>query len=223
MTNNRRLESSRRLATVAAVVVAACSACFTGARPKLVTEATIPRLDDSAIGTVAEILAAGPPDVAFTVDYTIVTKLGGQTTTARLANDPLLGTSLVVAEVRYVWPADGQRWTCSTITNECESGIDETRVSDRQLTSEFWGPSIVERLRQDVSFAVRDADGRAGDVAGRTATCVDVPVVDSSGSPRTKSYCAFDSLGVVAMFDTADLTVTATAVTDSADPASFSV
>lgn len=206
-----------------AMVVLACSACFTGERPSLVTEATLAPLDDSAIGAVAEILAAGPVDVAFTVDYTIVTKLGGQSTVARLSHDPLLGSSVVVAEVRYVWPIDGQRWTCSTITSECESGIDETRVSDRQLTSGFWGPSIVERLRQDVSFAVRDASLRTGDLAGRPVTCVEVPVVDSSGSPRTKNYCAFDSLGVVASFDTADLSVTATTVVDTVDAASFTI
>lgn len=208
---------------VLAVVLVACSSCFTGERPRLVTEATLAPLDDSAIGAVADLLAAGPAEVAFTVDYTIVTKLGGQSTSARLSHDPLLGTSLVVVEVRYVWPIDGQSWTCSTITSECESGIDETRVSDRQLTSGFWGPSIVERLRQDVSFAVRDATSRSGDLVGRTVTCVDVPVVDSSGSPRTKTYCAFDALGVVASFDTADLSVTATALGDTVDASSFAV
>jgi len=203
------------------LLLLACSGCFTGERPSLVVEATIPPLDDSAISTVAQLLDGGPAAIAFTVDYSVVTKLGGQTTSGRLSHDPLLGTAVTVAEVRYVWPADGSSWTCSTITADCESGIDETRLSDRQLTSGFWGPSIVDRLRQEVVFAVRDATGRSGDVAGRSATCVEVPVVDTSGTPRTKTYCAFDSFGVVASFDTADLSVTATAATDGADTSLF--
>jgi hypothetical protein len=205
-----------------AIVVAtlALTGCFTGERPTLLVDQTIPRLADEAATAVITVLDT-PPTAPFTVTYTVTTKYGGLVTEATVGYDPALGTSVNIAEVRYLSRSDGSTLTCSTISGDCTPGIDETRVSDRQLTSSIFSASAADRMRQDVKVAVADSVASTTDVAGRPATCATIPVVDSSGLRREKVYCAFANLGVIASLDTADLLIEADEVLDTADPTLF--
>ncbi len=160
-------------------------------------------------------------DASFTIEYDVVTKFGGLTTTAIVAIDPILGKSVEIGDTRFLYTAEGTTSTCTVSTGECSNGIDETRVSDRQLTSTFFAQSAMERIRQDARVAVGPANGYASTTAERPTTCADFTVVDSTGASRTKTYCAFDALSVIAVLDTADLSITATTVTDTIDTARF--
>lgn len=214
MTRNLRL-------LIAAGVSLVLAGCFTGERPRLVVDDTLPPVDDTAISTVVDVLSAPSDGTAFTVVYRITTKFGGQTTDGSVVIDPLNGTSVRIADTRYITRLDGSTITCSTITNACTPGIDETKVADRMLNSRIFRDAIVDRLRQDATVAVGDSTLERRSVADRPASCVRVPVVDTSGITQQKSYCAFDGLGVLASLDAADLFIETEQVLMSADPAAF--
>ncbi|MDA0370532.1 MAG: hypothetical protein O3C62_10080 [Actinomycetota bacterium] len=195
--------------------------CFTGERPRLMTDETLPPVDDSAISTVIDVLTAPPDGSAFTVVYRITTKFGGQTTDGSIVVDPLNGTSVQIADTRYVTLLDGSTVTCSTVTDTCVPGVDETRVADRMLNSRIFRDAIVDRLRQDANVAVGDSSLERRSIAERPASCARIPVVDGSGFTQQKSYCVFDGLGVLASFDGADLFIDTERVLPTADPAVF--
>ena len=195
--------------------------CVTGERPRLMTDETLPPVDDSAISTVIDVLTSPPDGSAFTVVYRITTKFGGQTTDGSIVIDPLNGTSVQIADTRYVTRLDGSTVTCSTVTDTCVPGVDETRVADRMLNSRIFREAIVDRLRQDANVAVGDSTLERRSIAERPASCARVPVVDGSGFTQQKSYCAFDGLGVLASFDGADLFIDTERVLPTADPAAF--
>ncbi|MFZ9158167.1 MAG: hypothetical protein ACO29A_06710 [Ilumatobacteraceae bacterium] len=196
------------------------ASCFTGPRPTLETVDTLAPVNDPAAESVLRVLTSTPA-TSFTVGYEIVTKFGGAVTSATVSFDPILGTSVDIADTRYLYTAEGTTTTCSKSTFECTTGIDETRVSDRQLTSTFHKQSAIERIRQDVRVAVGPSVGRTDSLVDMATTCAEFPVVDSAGAPRTKSYCAFDDVSVIASMETADLSVTAISMSPSADPALF--
>lgn len=185
------------------------------------TDDTLPAIDDSAISSLIEVFGAPTDGSAFTVVYRITTKFGGQTTDGSIVVDPLNGTSVQIGDTRYVTRLDGTTVTCSTITNACTPGVDETRVADRMLNSRIFREAMVDRLRQDSTVAVGDTTLERRSIADRPASCVNVPVVDSSGITQQKSYCAFDGLGVLASFDGADLFIDTERVLSTVDPAVF--
>lgn len=195
--------------------------CFTGERPRLVTDETLPPVDDTAISAVVDVLSTPPDGTAFTVVYRITTKFGGQTTDGSIAVDPLNGTSVQIADTRYITRLDGSTITCSVITSLCTPGVDETKVADRMLNSRIFRMAIVDRLRQDATVAVGDSTLERRSIADRPASCVRVPVVDTSGITQQKSYCAFDGLGVLATLDAADLFIDTEQVLTTVDPAVF--
>ena len=202
----------------AVTIAFALSGCMTGERPRLVDDTTnTPLVNENAQGLVDALTAT--PLQPFTVSYDILTKFGGQKTKATVTGDAVHGTAVTIASIRYVFLPDGRSFTCASDT--CAEGIDETRVSDRQLTSRFFKDSAVGRIRQDARVAVGDITFSITPVAGTSALCIGVPVIDGNGATQTKSYCAFSTFGVLASMDTADLAITATAVTSSADLTAF--
>lgn len=215
--------TNRTLGALAGIALSgvALAGCVTGERPRLVTDETVPTVDSSAIGIVMNDLLEPLDTSPFTVTYSITTKFGGQQTVGTLVYDASMGTSVKIADVRYVRAADGSVATCSDATEVCEPGILEARVSDRMLTSTFYRDSTVERLRTDSTFALGEPTGSTKEQFGQNETCVVIPVVDSTGTTRDKTYCAFSDLGVVAYIDTADVRIEATAVVLTADPNAF--
>jgi hypothetical protein len=216
--NSHRLVKFLASASIGALVL---SGCFTGERPTLMPEKTVPAVSDTAIQEVIAILNSTPAS-NFTIAYEVVTKFGDLHTAATLAFDPSLGTSITIAEVRYIYLANGTTLTCSTITSDCAPGIDESRVSDRQLVSTIFKKATTERMQQDARVAVGSAVASDEVIVDNNASCSAIPVVDGNGATQSKTYCAFTDLGVVASMDTADLTITALSFTATATADQFS-
>jgi hypothetical protein len=216
--NSHRLVKFLASASIGALVL---SGCFTGERPTLMPEITVPAVSDTAIQEVIAILNSTPTS-NFTIAYEVVTKFGDLHTAATLAFDPSLGTSITIAEVRYIYLANGTTLTCSTITSDCAPGIDESRVSDRQLVSTIFKKATTERMQQDARVAVGSAVASDEVIVDNNASCSAIPVVDGNGATQSKTYCAFTDLGVVASMDTADLTITALSFTATATADQFS-
>ena len=216
--NSRRLVKLLASASVGALVL---SGCFTGERPTLMPEKTVPAVSDTAIQDVIAILNSTPTS-NFTIAYEVVTKFGDLHTAATLAFDPSSGTSITIAEVRYIYLVNGTTLTCSTITSDCAPGIDESRVSDRQLVSTIFKKATTERMQQDARVAVGSAVASDAVIVDNNATCSAIPVVDSNGATQSKTYCAFNDLGVVASMDTADLAITALSFTATTTADQFS-
>ncbi len=216
--NSHRLVKFLASASIGALVL---SGCFTGERPTLMPEKTVPAVSDAAIQEVITILNSAPTSI-FTIAYEVVTKFGDLHTAATLAFDPSSGTSITIAEVRYIYLANGTTLTCSTITSDCAPGIDESRVSDRQLVSTIFKKATTERMQQDARVAVGSAVASDEVIVDNNASCSAIPVVDGNGATQSKTYCAFTDLGVVASMDTADLMITALSFTASATADQFS-
>lgn len=195
--------------------------CFTGQRPTLIVDSTVPPVSDVLAQNVIAILEI-TPSASFTVSYEIVTKYGDIHTAASMAFDPALGVSITIAEVRYIYAADGTTQTCSTITGACTPGIDESRVSDRQLVSTIFKSSAIERIRQDTRVAVGSAVASVSTIVENQTSCIAIPVVDANGAAQSKTYCVFIDLGVIASLDAADIAITALSVVMSAAPEQFS-
>lgn len=204
----------------ACAVMTALTSCITGPRPTLGPTTSLAPITDPAISEVLDSLSASAT-TPFTVVYDITTKYGGLTSTAEVTFDPATGFAVLIDDVLYVSPIQRSEVTCTwseeTLTaSACTSGIDETRVSYLQLNSRVFKEAVIDRLRRDAQIAAGTSTSRQIDIAERVASCVDVPVIDGSGSRQTKSYCVFSDIGVIASMDTADLSITAVFVDDVA-------
>jgi hypothetical protein len=205
----------RRLASIGLVVVSgALAGCATGPRPSF--DADQPLLaptGDPAIDAVVDRLdAVGLAQ--FTADYSILTRLGNIQSTASVVQADNSRQSVTVNDIRFL-NGTGTAATCNLSTDECEAVINDARVSDVQLTHDFYADSIARRLRVDAGRRIDDARGYETTIAGQPALCADVPV-----SGGTKVYCALES-GVLARYDGADLLIELTAFSNVADESKF--
>jgi hypothetical protein len=193
---------------------AALGACATGARPSFdVDQPALEPSGDPGIDAVFDRL----DDVGlqqFTADYAILTRLGGLNSTATVVQADESRRSITVNDVRFL-DGTGTAATCNLTTDECEAVINDARVSDLQLSHDFYGSSMARRLRVDAGRRIDAARGYEITQAGRPALCADVPV-----SGGTKVYCALES-GVLARYDGADLFIELTSISDVADETKF--
>ena len=150
----------------------------------------------------------------FTADYTILTKLGNITSTARVVQSAPDRRSITINNVRFIFD-EASVATCNLTTAECEATINDARVSDVSVTHEFYGKSFAQRLRVDAGRRVGDPQSYSITQAGQQALCVDVPVVGG-----TNSYCALSN-GVLARYDGNDLFIEMTAYSEFADETAF--
>lgn len=202
-----------RLAAVATAALFT-SACFTGERPTVADGQPVPT-GDPAVDAVLDLLTADPDD-SFTARYLITTKFGGAQTPAVVTQDAELGRSVTIGDVRYlVGPAGVNVRTCDLASGSCTSGTDESKVSDLLLTSSFYSASPAARLRQHAAAKVASPTASTESIAGRSATCVAVPVTGG-----TTTYCAVEP-GILARMDTADLAIELTELTDTFDESLF--
>jgi hypothetical protein len=209
----------RRLALLLALGVVSLAGCMTGDRPTLTPAAPTlggqagEPVGDAPVDTVLGLLeGASAPE--FTAAYTLVRKLGPNTTTGQVVRQGQV-TSVTVGDYRFL---DGATpLTCSLSAASCEPGLQEARISDYSLPSSFWGPAPARALR--VAYARRSGDPQPAtmEIGGVTATCVDVPV-----GPGTERYCATPA-GPVAFWDTAATQVSLTAFQDTPDQTAFIV
>jgi len=214
--NTRSLSRPRagRLAA-ACVAVMALAGCMTGPRPSFDDdEPARTETGDPAVDAVLERLEAVAPE-QFTATYEILTRLGGLESTATVVQADNSRRSITINDVRFL-NGSGTASTCDLTTGECEASINDARVSDVQVTHEFYASSFAQRLRVDANRRIGDTEAYDITQADRPALCVDVPV-----SGGIKSYCAFED-GPLARYDGADLFIQATTLADTPDETAFS-
>jgi hypothetical protein len=192
------------------LVVVGMSGCFTGERPTLAHE---PTTGSPAVDAVIDrVNSLG--DAVYTADYDVVTAFDGQTTTARASQSGESRRSLTIGDVRYIVDGSSTR-TCTVSTGQCVDTIDAARVSDVQMSPDFFGTSLTARIRHDAEVAVGEPTASTEDVLGQAATCAAIPVDNA-----TNTYCVLDN-GVLARLDAGDVDVTMTAYEPGADAALF--
>jgi hypothetical protein len=194
-----------------AVAAVAMSGCFTGERPTLAHErSTGSAAVDALVDRVSAIGGA-----VYTADYDVVPAFNGQTTQVRASQSGATRRSLTIGDVRYLVDGPTTR-TCTVSTGQCTNGNDAARVSDVQMSPDFFGISLLARLRHDAEVATGESTASTEEIQGQTATCATVPVPDG---PAT-TYCVLDN-GVLARLDAGDVDVTMTAYEPGADAALF--
>lgn len=191
--------SSPRLAAVALLALGGLAGCFTGARPRL-SERPAPTGDAATDAVLERLDRAGA--ATFTATYSLMTKRQpAATTLGAVAQDGRSLRSITIGDVRYV-VTPNESVTCGTVAPvACTDSIDEARVSDLQVNSDFYGASQAGRLRGDVRSRVGPTVGSTEPIAGQTATCVAIPVAETRST-----YCALDS-GVLARLDAPDVSI----------------
>jgi hypothetical protein len=199
------------VATVAALTLAACA---TGPRPSFdADEPAQQATGDAAIDAVLERLDRVGLEY-FTADYTVLTRLGAKQSTATVVQADNSRRSITINDVRFL-DGSGTAATCNLVTAECEAILNDARVSDVQITHDFYGSSFARRLRVDAGRSLSPARGYTETIAGQPATCADVPV-----SGGTKIYCALDS-GPLARYDGNDVVIEMVASNPTPDESKF--
>jgi hypothetical protein len=191
-------------------------ACGVGERPTLAEPTAVGGLPGTPTGVEAAdavlSLLEGEPPAELTATYAITTKFGGATTDATVV---LSGgeSSVTVGDVRFL--TDGDAQTCDLAAGTCEDGDQEARISDTGLSSHFYATSPAQALRVALSRASGEPEATSQTVGERPVTCVTVP--SGQGDELT---CAAPE-GVVALWDTAAVTVRLQSIQQTADPAAF--
>jgi hypothetical protein len=203
-----------RTLVVATVAVLTLAGCATGSRPSFdADEPGQQATGDPAIDAVLERLDRVRLE-DFTADYTVLTRLGGKQSTATVVQADDNRRSITINDVRFI-DGSGAVATCNLVTAECEASINDARVSDVQITHDFYGSSFARRLRVDAGRSLSPARGYTETIAGQPATCADVPV-----SGGTKIYCALES-GPLARYDGNDVVIELVASDPNPDESKF--
>ena len=213
--NHRRFSRPRLggpigAAAFIALIIVGMSGCFTGERPTLAHE---PSTGFPAVDAVVDrVNALG--DAVYTADYDVVTTIDNATTLVRASQSGDSRRSLTIGDVRYLVDGSSTR-TCTVSTGACVDTIDASRVSDVQMTPDFFGTSLSARLRHDAEVAVAEPTASTEEVEGQAATCAAIPVEGA-----TNTYCVLDN-GVLARLAAGDVVVTMTAYEPGADASLF--
>jgi hypothetical protein len=191
------------------------SGCFTGERPSFTTEPFRPGASsgDPAIDAVLTELDAtnqGP----FTADYTVLTKFGNTTRPATVAVSEGR-RSVTVADVRFI-TINGTSQTCLLGKSDpCSSTIDPARISDAQITPDFYAVDAAKRLRRSAIARIGTPVAHVETFAGQPATCVDVPV-----SGGVSVFCALPK-GPLAQLDDGAVSINLTQYAPAIDESLF--
>lgn len=202
-----------RGATLALLTV--LSGCLTGPRPSYTAE-PFPRGSSSGDAAIDNVLAQldAVNDGPYTANYTVLTKFGNITRPASVS--VAAGRrSVTVGEVRFI-TTDGASQTCILDrTDPCSSSIDPARISDTQITPDFYAADAAKRLRRSAVARIGATIPHTEQTAGQSATCVDVPV---SGGVST--FCALTN-GPLARLDDGAVTIELTQYTPAVDESLF--
>jgi hypothetical protein len=213
---NRQWRAAAALGLFAVVAGVVGGACGVGQRPTLVEAGAVGGAPGAPTGNAAadDVLALleGELPEEVTADYSIVTKLGGTSRPARVvrSGDRL---SVTIGDIRFL--DDGGEQTCDLATGSCETGRQEARVSDTAVTSQFYAAAPARVLRVALARATGEPVASSETVAEHPATCVAVP--SGQGDERT---CATPE-GLVALWDTAAVTVQLEDLTTTVDDTDF--
>jgi hypothetical protein len=212
------MSSRPHLLLLAGASLLMLTGCLTGDRPTLAEEPAVGApVGEPSIDAVLQRLG-NVDDAVFTAEYRITNNFGPVTKVATVAQTAERARSVTVGDIRFVidGPSVG---TCNLRSgaDTCTSSIDDAAISDLQVTHQFYGRSAANRLRTDAARRVGPTEGYQAEFAGRTATCVSVPV--SGGS---KVYCALDE-GVLASYQGPDVLIELTSFDATPDEALFSL
>ena len=191
------------------------SGCFTGPRPTSTTEpfpAGSPTGDAAIDNVLAQLDAAN--DGPYTVDYTVLTKFGN---TTRPASVSLTAgrRSVTVGNVRFL-TSNGASQTCVLDKRDpCSPSIEPARISDTQITPDFYAADSAKRLRRSAIARIGSAIAHTEQIAGQSATCVDVPVTGG-----VSTFCALTN-GPLARLDDGAVKIELTQYTPAIDEAQF--
>ena len=204
---------TRRLVGVGLATVAAAglSGCFTGQRPTLADGPAM--TGDAATDAVLERLDRASTAV-FSVEYEVLTRFGGATRAAAVVQAGPVRRSITVGPIRFLFEANDPA-PCDLAAAVCTPSIDAARISDSQLSPDFYASSTATRLRRDAAARVGDTAASTVEIAGQPAGCVTIPLTS-----RTETYCALD-VGPVARLDAADVHIELTAYSPTPDEAKF--
>lgn len=194
-----------RTRTPLALVVAGgvlLTGCITGQRPTLVDEpASV--VDDPAVLAVLDRLDTAD-DSTFTATYRIIPTSTTQTTEATVEVNGG-DRRVTIGNVEYVTDGEHSR-TCQDGAAGCVDFLDQARISDLQVTDEFWGDSFAARLRLDASRRVGFVEGDTGEFAGQPAACAIIPLPGPAEGAAEVKYCALDR-GPLAQYIGADVSI----------------
>jgi hypothetical protein len=191
------------------------SGCFTGKRPSLTTEPFPPGSPsgDPSIDRVLAQLDArneGP----YTATYTVLTKFGNSTRQA-IVSVSAGRRSVTVGDVRFITNS-GTSQTCILGSSEpCSSTIDPARISDTQITPDFYSTDAAKRLRRNAADRVGTPVSHVDQIAGQSITCVDVPVPGG-----TSVFCVLPN-GPLARLDDGAVSINLTQYTAAVDESLF--
>ncbi|MEO6651040.1 MAG: hypothetical protein ABIP17_00080 [Ilumatobacteraceae bacterium] len=199
----------RRLGACVIAISALLAGCATGPRPSF---AEAPVVDDAAAAVVIERLdRAG--SVNFTATYEITPTSATRATPAIVRQLDGRGR-VTIGDVDYLTDGTSTE-TCRRSAGDCVEYIDDTRISDLNITNRFWSDGFSTRLAIDAARRVGFSEGRTETIADRPAVCATVPVLGGD-----KLYCALDD-GVLARYIGPDVTVQLVSFSNDVDPASF--
>ena len=205
---------SVHITVLTALAALALAACATGPRPSFDSDDPAEQeTGDPAIDAVLERLDRVGIE-QFTASYTVLTRLGGLESTASVVQADNSRRAITINNVRFL-DGVGTATTCDLTTAECEAVINDARVSDVQITHDFYGSSFARRLRVDAGRSLAPAQGYIETIGGQPAVCADVAV-----SGGTKVYCALDS-GPLARYDGNDVLIELVAYDSTPDESQF--
>lgn len=195
-------------AVAATMLAAALTSCQTGQRPTL--ESVVDVVDDPSTNSVLERLARADSG-EFVATYAITPTLQGTATVTATVARREGQRRIQIGNVVYL-VEDGRSSTCENGLGGCVEYTDDARVSDLNVTSNFWGAAFAARLANDARRRIGSTVGHAEEIAGLPAICVDIP--------PSASYCALDS-GVLARYIGADVTIELTSFTRTVEDSDF--
>ncbi|MEY2583341.1 MAG: hypothetical protein QOE09_3190 [Ilumatobacteraceae bacterium] len=191
------------------------SGCFTGQRPSFTTE-PFPRGSSSGDPSIDQVLTQldAVNDGPYTAGYTVLTKFGNTTRPASVSVAPSR-RSVTVGDVRFL-SAGGSSQTCALHTTApCSSSIDPARISDTQITPDFYAADAAKRLRRSAVARIGPPVSHNEQIAGQSATCVEVPVPGG-----TAVYCTLTK-GPLARLDDGAVSINLTQYAPTIDESLF--
>ena len=163
-----------RAATISLLLVVA--GCFTGERPSFTTEPFPAGRRRAATRRSTRCSTSSMPSTTgpYTADYTVLTKFGNTTTPGqRVAG----GIAPIGHRRRRAVPHRRRRIADvpARQADPCSSSIDPARISDTQITPDFYAADAAKRLRRSAVDRIGTPVAHVDQIAGQSATCVDVP------------------------------------------------
>jgi hypothetical protein len=203
----------RRAAALGFLVL--LTGCLTGPRPSFSTNpfpAGSPSGDPAIDQVLAQLDAVN--DGPYTATYSVLTKFGNTTRSANVSVAPSR-RSVTVGRVRFVM-VNGAAQTCLLDTPDpCSTTIDPARISDTQITPNFYAADSAIRLRRSAVARIGPVVAHAENIAGQPATCVDVPVPGG-----TSVFCALPN-GPLARLDDGAVAINLTGYEPTVDESLF--